>query len=84
MDADGLRAQVEAGKNDMELLDWVLKNSKQRSEDEIKAWSYNQRWRRPTPDMAGKFETMRQEISPLNYRIETWFQLLDADEKRFL
>ena len=27
-------------------------------------------------------ESIRMEVAPHNYRLETWFQLLDADEKR--
>ena len=53
-------------------------------EEEVMAWSYQQRWRRPTePQMMFYFEKIRNEVAPGNYRIETWFQLLDADEKRF-
>ena len=81
--SDGLKAEVEAGKTDEEILTWVQANAKERSDDEIMTWSYNQRWRRPAEDAIGHFEGMRLEIAPDNYNIETWFQLLDADENRF-
>lgn len=82
VDADAFRKEVEAGKSDEELLAWV-KNHTGKTEDEVLSWSYQQRWRRPTPEMAHYFEKMRNEFAPQNYKIETWFQLLDADEKRF-
>ena len=83
VDAEQFKAQVEAGLSDKELLEWVQANSKQRSEAEILAWSYRMRWRRPEGEEAqGFFESVRMEVAPHNYRIETWFQLLDADEKR--
>ncbi len=82
-DADTFKEQVAAGKTDAELLAWIQQNSKPLSADEIKIWSYAQRWRRPEGDIVAYFETLREQIAPQNYRIETWFQLLDADEGRF-
>jgi hypothetical protein len=84
VDAEQFKAQVAAGKSDEELLAWVQANSCQRSEEAIKAWSYRMRWRRPDgEEMMGYFETLRLQVAPDNDRIETWFQLLDADEGRF-
>lgn len=84
VDADQLKARLEAGASDEEVLSWVQANSKQRSDAEILAWSYRMRWRRPEGEqMEGYFESLRMEIAPHDYRIETWFQLLDVDEKRF-
>ena len=66
------------------MLEWVRANSKQRQDAEILSWSYRMRWRRPeTEEMQAYFEELRFEVAPKNYQIETWFQLLDADEKRF-
>jgi len=82
--AEAFKAEVAKGKSDAELLAWVQQNAKKEHTPEvIKAWSYAERWRRPTPDMAHYFEDIRLAAAPENYRVETWFQLLDADEKRF-
>ena len=84
VDADAFKAQIAEDKSDAELLQWVQANGNKRTDAEIKAWSYRQRWRRPdTDEMIGYFEVLREQIAPANYRIETWFQLLDADERRF-
>lgn len=81
-DADAFKVEVEKGKTDEALLAWIQQHSKKLTQDEILAWSYKMRWRRPTEDMAAYFEKMRLDFAPTNYQIETWFQLLDADEKR--
>ena len=84
VDAEQFKAQVAAGKTDEELLAWVQTNSCKRSEDAVKAWSYRMRWRRPEgEDTIAFFEALRLQAAPDNYRIETWFQLLDAEEGRF-
>lgn len=83
VDAIAFQDQVAAGKTDNELLAWVQAHSRALTETEIKAWSYRMRWLRPdTDEMIGYFETLRQAVAPENYAIETWFQLLDADEAR--
>lgn len=83
IDAESFMKQVEAGSNDDELEAWVKENAQKREEMDIFQWSYNERWRRPEGEMIGYFEQMRKDFAPQNYQIETWFQLLDADEKRF-
>jgi hypothetical protein len=84
VDAEQFQAEIAAGKTDQEMLAWVESNSKATTETEILAWSYRMRWRRPEGEqMQGYFEQLRVEVAPHNYRVETWFQLLDADEKRF-
>lgn len=84
IDAETFRAQAEQGKSDEEILAWVRGQSSFKSDEDVMAWSYQQRWRRPTePQMMFYFEKIRNDVAPNNYRIETWFQLLDADEKRF-
>lgn len=83
VDAEQFKQQVAAGKSDEELLAWIQANSAQRSENEIKAWSYTARWRRPEgTDAIAFFETLRHAVAPDNYGIETWFQLLDTEEGR--
>jgi hypothetical protein len=83
VDADVLKDQVAAGKSDEELLAWIKGNSKALTDDQIRAWSYRMRWMRPeTDEMKAYFEALRESIAPENYAIETWFQLLDVEEKR--
>ncbi|MCE3236065.1 MAG: hypothetical protein K0Q50_2245 [Vampirovibrio sp.] len=83
VDAEQFKQQIAAGKSDEELLAWVRSNSAQHSEAEIKAWSYAARWRRPEgTDTIAFFETLRMAAVPDNYSLETWFQLLDAEEGR--
>lgn len=81
--ADDFKAQVEAGKSDEDMLAWVMENSAVTDEGDILAWSYDERWRRPEQEKKQYFERMRQDFAPDNHNIETWFQLLDADEGRF-
>ncbi|MEB3287950.1 MAG: DUF5069 domain-containing protein [Vampirovibrionales bacterium] len=83
VDAEAFRKALEAGQSDEDILHFVKRTAKPHTDEEIRAWSYQQRWRRPDAESQAKFETMRQELAPDNYRVETWFQLLDADEKRF-
>lgn len=84
LDAEQFKAQVAAGKSDEDILAWVKANTSKTDEAEVLAWSYQQRWRRPTePQAMMHFEKIRMGVAPHDYRIETWFQLLDADEKRF-
>jgi hypothetical protein len=84
IDADAFKAEVALGKTDEELLVWVQQHTSQLTSETVSNWSYSNRWRRPdTPQMIHHFENMRKDFAPDNYLIETWFQLLDADEKRF-
>ena len=83
VDADAFKEQVAAGKTDEELLSWVKANSKSLSDEQILAWSYRMRWMRPdNEDAMAYYEGLRKTIAPENYALETWFQLLDTDEKR--
>jgi hypothetical protein len=83
VDAEVFKEQVASGKNDEELLAWIKGNSKTWSDEQIRAWSYRMRWMRPeTDEMKAYFEGLRESIAPENYAVETWFQLLDVDEKR--
>lgn len=84
VDAEAFQAQVAEGQSDEQLLAWVNGNSKPLTHEEILAWSYTMRWRAPeTPEMKAYFEGMRRECVPDKLYVQTWFQLLDADERRF-
>ncbi|MGE0200624.1 MAG: DUF5069 domain-containing protein [Candidatus Melainabacteria bacterium] len=84
VDAEAFKAEVAAGKTDEEMLAWVEAHLNEHATLEaIRTWAYQERWRRPTEAMIPHFEAMREELAPNNHRVETWFQLLDADEGRF-
>jgi hypothetical protein len=84
VDAEAFKAQVAQGKDEAALLEWIKGNSKGLSEDEILVWSYQTRWDRPQGhDRIAYFEKLRLSACPNHPRIETWFQLLDAEEGRF-
>lgn len=83
VDADAFRAEVAQGKTDEELLDWIKPNSAGKSDAEIGAWTYQTRWARPEdPQHKAYFEQLRTQVVPNRYDVETWFQLLDAEEGR--
>jgi Domain of unknown function (DUF5069) len=84
VNADAFRQQVEQGKTDAEMLQWVRQNSKSYSQEEIWTWAYDARWAVPADSaMKAYFESARRQIAPNHPYIQTWFQLLDAEEGRF-
>ena len=83
VDADKLKNLAAEGKSDEALLEFVNTTRKNLSEDNILAWCYQERTRRPdNPDAQAFFEALRRSGCPSNHQVETWFQLLDAEEKR--
>lgn len=83
VDADAFREEAAQGKTDEELLDWIKPNSAGKSDTEIAAWTHQTRWARPdTPERMAYFEHLRAKLVPNRYDVETWFQLLDAEEGR--
>jgi hypothetical protein len=83
VDAEAFKAQVAQGKTDEEMLTWVQQNSRGAGDEEALAWSYQTRTARPAdPQTMAFFETLRRQVAPNNPFIESWFQLLDADEGR--
>ena len=84
IDADEFKAQVAAGKSDDEIAAWVKQKTAHLSAGEIAAWSYDQRSRTPASvDEKTYFENYRQNFAPHARHAITWYQLLDAEEKRF-
>jgi hypothetical protein len=82
LDAEAFMEEVAKGKTDADMLDWVNTHVT-KSEDEILIWSYQSRWRRPEePQMIAYFERLRRQVVPEKVNVETWFQLLDAEEGR--
>lgn len=84
VDAELFRSRVAEGASDEEILAWVKEETTQLSEEQILTWSYQQRTRRPQDaETQAYYEKMRLELAPNNPYVETWFQVLDADEGRF-
>jgi len=83
VDADAFKAQVAQGKTDDEMLAWINAHRAPKSQDEIFGWSYAVRWAAPTePEKMSYFESIRRKVALDKPYIQTWFQLLDADEGR--
>ncbi|MBK8190362.1 MAG: DUF5069 domain-containing protein [Vampirovibrionales bacterium] len=84
IDPTFFKAEVAGGKTDEEMLAWVRKHSDAQDESKILAWTYQTRTNRPeSPERMARFESLRLELCPDNPYVETWFELLDADEGRF-
>lgn len=75
--------ELATGKTDEQMLDWVNKNGRQVSEEEILAWSYDSRWARPdsVEKKAYVEKTLREAKIELPYAV-SFFQMLDAEEGR--
>jgi hypothetical protein len=82
IDADGILAQVKAGKGDGEILEYILANcSYKRSPHEVEAWSIHQANRGPAePDSRAFFNDVHQKVAPRRMDIMAWFDLLDVDD----
>lgn len=82
VDADALRKELEAGKGDGEILDWIQKNAKHKRNDaEIYVWSKLAAARVPTDlESRGYFNDLLKTAGPNREDIATWFDLLDLDD----
>lgn len=82
IDADKLKEQLEAGKGDGEILNWINQNAQfKRNQPEIDAWSTWQERRVPTDlDTRKFFAELHQQAAPHREDIGTWFDLLDLDD----
>lgn len=70
-------------KRDEEIVEWVRKEMRPRSKEEIAAW--NKSFLSQSPDNDEKwayFKKLRDSIDPSRTDITTWPDLLDLDEKR--
>lgn len=83
IDPMAFREQLEAGKSDPDILAWVEQTGAAKTEDEILAWSYDSRWTVPHEvEKKAYVERSARAIQPYNPYIQTFFQLLDAEEGR--
>ena len=81
-DAEGLKAQLAAGKGDGEVLEWILAHSKNKpTEVEVAAWSeYVEHSATTIPKLRGFIHETQAEIAPDRTDIGTLFDLLDVDD----
>ena len=76
-------AEAAAGKGDQEMVEWIRKEARPHTPDEISAW--NKTFLNRSPDGEEKwayFRKLRESIDPSRTDIITWPDLLDLDEKR--
>lgn len=83
VDPQALRAEVETGKGDGEILEWIQANAPlKRQPWEIEQWSDFHNRRGPDSD-AETFEYFAEAVSKFSTTredIKTWFELLDVDD----
>ncbi|HEY9509168.1 MAG TPA: DUF5069 domain-containing protein [Verrucomicrobiae bacterium] len=82
IDAEALKKELEAGKGDGEILEWVKATAKQkRNEAEIKTWSEFQENRAPDNVEAREyFNGLHKQIAPKREDVWSWADLLDLDD----
>lgn len=82
VDAEAFKREVQSGKADGEMLEWVMNNSKRKLDpSEIAAWSLSQEVRVPS-DLESRefFNSLHKQTAPHREDISTWFDLLDVDD----
>ncbi|HSI10511.1 MAG TPA: DUF5069 domain-containing protein [Chthoniobacter sp.] len=81
IDAAALRTELEAGKGDGEILEWIRSNQKNKHTDaEIEAWSDAAGKRVPEGEALEYFNEIRKTAAPHRSDIVTWADLLDVDD----
>ncbi len=82
VDPEALKAQLENGKSDSEILRWVQENARHpRTEPEIAGWSEFVERRAPADAESRQyFNELQQKVAPQREDIATWFDLLDVDD----
>jgi hypothetical protein len=82
IDPEKLKKELQAGKGDGEILNWINAHAKRKSTDaEIMAWSRYEEQRPPTDLEAREFfHELHSKIAPNRSDIATWFDLLDLDD----
>ncbi|SRR5258706_8019634 len=82
IDPAALRKELEAGKGDGEILEWIQANAKSKHSDpEIAAWSHYAELRAPADvESRGYFNDLHKKAGEKREDIVTWFDLLDLDD----
>lgn len=83
IDYKEIRSQLELGKGDGEILNWVEENSKnERRPWEIEQWSEYQNGRAPRPfsDLEDYFRGVLERLNKSRGDVTSWPDLLDLDD----
>jgi hypothetical protein len=82
IDPEALKKELEAGKGDGEILEWIQANAKhKRTESEIAAWSCYQDHRSPDNTEGREyFNNIHKQAGPNREDILSWSDLLDLDD----
>jgi hypothetical protein len=82
VDAEAFKREVQTGKGDGEMLNWVTDHAKRKLDpSEIAVWSKHQEERVPS-DVESReyFHNLHKQYGPEREDIVTWFDLLDLDD----
>ncbi len=83
VNADEMKDYIATGASDEEIGKWVRERDHRNSDQDILAWSYDQRTRSPQDaEDKAHFEQMRRDKVPERHNLRAWFELLDAEEGR--
>ena len=83
IDYSEIRAQLELGKNDGEILEWIESNAKnQRGPWEIEQWCDYQNHRSPKPftELETYFREVLERLNRSRGDVRSWPDLLDLDD----
>jgi hypothetical protein len=81
IDAAPLRTELEKGKGDGEILEWITANQRTKhTAAEIAAWSAEQDVRGPDAESKEFFADLLKQAGPNRTDITTWAELLDLDD----
>jgi hypothetical protein len=82
MEAALVKEQLELGKGDGEMLEWITANAKlKRAPFEIAAWSALAENRVPMDlESRAYFSDLLGKVAPKRADVATWFDLLDVDD----
>jgi hypothetical protein len=82
VDPEALKKELEAGKGDGEILEWIQANAKnKRTPSEIASWSCYHEHRAPSdPEGREYFNGIHSKVAPKREDISGWFDVLDVDD----
>jgi hypothetical protein len=82
IDPEALKQQLQAGRGDSEILEWISAHSQTKpTTAAIAAWSAFQEQRAPgEPGSRAYFNEVHAKIAPMRADITSWFDLLDLDD----
>jgi hypothetical protein len=82
IDPEALKAELQAGRSDAEILAWWrARAARAPTEPAIAAWSVHQDQRAPAdPESRAFFNQVHRQVAPHRDDVVTWFDLLDLDD----